>query len=1035
MTATKECRAFADIGNLDDREAIDAALDDAKALGCDAVILTLDRLPVPARRIGAKSDARADGPVALARRRNLDVVLDVDLRVVPADAIVVEQHPGWFRRPPVDADPRVDPAMREMRSDALVYARPDAGDALAEWWGERLAALVAADVSGIRIAQPSRLRPAMLRSVIERLRSDAKPLWLAADTLGAAPHDVVALEGVGFDAAFSSLAWWDGSASWFYEENARLRRVARDVIAVATRSDAPASATLIALGAEIADGISASPSMLRDEAARRAFTDARRALSERDDRNRSVRPLLRNRRDVGIVLAETFRDGARERIVVAANVAGARVVAVASGDVLAEAGGSSLTTEGEAVDGAIVLQPGDVRRFALRAELPEPVRTIVPPTRDIAAASRIAIENVSPVLDEGRFAVKRTIGDRVVVAADIIVDGHEKLGACVAWRHAEASAWNRCRLAHSGNDRWVGEFRLDRGGRHEFVVEAWIDEFASVRDEIEKKLGAGVLADVDVADARRFVDAVRGRAKGEVATAIQSLVEAFDAAATREARANTLLDAKAAAAFSAANERPFLATSATYPIDAERLAARFSSWYELFPRSLGKDGAHGTFDDVVAHLPKIRAMGFDVLYMPPIHPIGRAHRKGKNNSLSARADDVGSPYAIGSIEGGHDAVHPELGGPEAFARLVAAAKREGLEIALDFAVQASPDHPWLREHPEWFKRRSDGTIRYAENPPKKYEDIVNVDFYAEGAIPSLWKALRDAVAHWAALGVRLFRVDNPHTKPLPFWEWLIADIRAHWPDAIFLAEAFTRPKLMYRLAKLGFSQSYTYFTWREDKAGLTSYLRELNEGVPRECFRPHFFVNTPDINPHVLQQGGRPAHLVRAALATMLSGLWGMYSGFELCEATPLPGKEEYLDSEKYELRAWDWDRPGNIVAEITRLNRIRRFNPELQTHLDVEFLNADNEHVLYFAKGSAANGGLVLVAVNLDWRNAQRARFEVPLWKFGISDDGAVDVEDLWTGAMFSWRGKMQAVDLGLDRPFAIWRIRALAPSTGAVP
>jgi starch synthase (maltosyl-transferring) len=1033
-SAKKPCRTIADLTNLEDRDALVAALDDAGAAGCDAVILKLDFPVVVSRRKGAKSDARAEGPIALARRRGLDVVLDLDLRAVPADAPVVAEHPGWFSRPLVDADPRVDPAAREIPSDAIVFARPDAGDAFAVWWAARLAALAADNVAGIRVAHPSRLRAATQRTLIEQLRANDVSLWVAADTRGATASEVAALEGVGFDAAFSSLAWWDGSASWFYEEDARLRRVARDVIAVATRDDAPASAPLIALGAEIDDGIVMSAASLRDAAAREAFASARSVLAARADGPRIVRPLLRNRRDVAVVLIETFGD-VPARTVVAANVAGARVVTIASGELLGEAGGSALLDDfGEPVGSAISLQPGDVLRLALRTTLPKPARAVMVPTLGVAAASRIAIENVSPVLDNGRFAVKRTIGDRVVVEADIVVDGHEKLGACVAWRRADARTWNRCRLAHTGNDRWAGEFRVDRGGRYEFIVEAWIDDFATLRDEIGKKLVAGVLADIDVADARRFVDGVRTRTKGAVAGAIRSVLAAFDAATTNAERAHALLNANAAAVFSAADERPFLATSAAYPLDAERLAARFSSWYELFPRSLGTADAHGTFDDVVAHLPRIRAMGFDVLYMPPIHPIGRAHRKGRNNALTAEEGDVGSPYAIGSTEGGHDAVHPDLGGPEAFARLLAAAKREGLEIALDFAVQASPDHPWLREHPDWFTRRSDGTIRHAENPPKKYEDIVNVDFYADGAIPPLWKALRDVIAHWAVLGVRLFRVDNPHTKPLPFWEWLIADIRARWPDVIFLAEAFTRPKLMYRLAKLGFSQSYTYFIWREDKAGLTAYLEELNEGAPRECFRPHFFVNTPDINPHVLQQGGRPAHLIRAALATTLSGLWGVYSGFELCESTPLPGREEYLDSEKYQLRAWDWDRPGNIVAEITRLNRIRRLNPELQTHLDIEFLNADNDNVLYFAKGSAASGGLVLVAVNLDWRSAQRARFEVPLWKFALPDDGTIDVEDLWTGATFEWHGKWQGVDLALDRPFALWRIRAPAPPTGAI-
>ncbi len=362
----------------------------------------------------------------------------------------------------------------------------------------------------------------------------------------------------------------------------------------------------------------------------------------------------------------------------------------------------------------------------------------------------------------------------------------------------------------------------------------------------------------------------------------------------------------------AADDRPHRAVSHTYSIDAERIEARFSSWYELFPRSMSGDAErHGTFADVIEHLPRVRAMGFDTLYFPPIHPIGRTNRKGPNNTLTPGADDPGSPYAIGAAEGGHDAIHPELGSFEDFDRLVKAAAEHGLEIALDFAIQAAPDHPWLKEHPGWFAWRPDGTMKYAENPPKKYQDIVNVDFYGPDAVPGLWEALRDVVLLWVGHGVKTFRVDNPHTKPLPFWEWMIGEVRGRHPEVIFLSEAFTRPTMMYRLAKIGFSQSYTYFTWRDRKHELTEYITELTTEAPREFYRPHFFVNTPDINPHFLQTGGRPAHRIRAVLAATLSGLWGIYSGFELCDATPLgPGKEEYLDSEKFQLRPRDWDAP-----------------------------------------------------------------------------------------------------------------------------
>jgi len=433
---------------------------------------------------------------------------------------------------------------------------------------------------------------------------------------------------------------------------------------------------------------------------------------------------------------------------------------------------------------------------------------------------------------------------------------------------------------------------------------------------------------------------------------------------------------------------------------------------------------------VIARLPDIRRMGFDVLYFPPIHPIGRKNRKGRNNSLTPAPDDPGSPYAIGSDEGGHDAIHPELGTLQDFRRLVAAARDNELEIALDFAIQCSPDHPWLRDHPDWFSWRPDGSIKYAENPPKKYQDIVNVDFYGADAT-GLWAALRDVVLFWAGEGVRIFRVDNPHTKPLPFWQWMISEVRGRYPDTIFLSEAFTRPKMMYRLAKVGFSQSYTYFTWRNTKQEFIDYLTELTTTEVKEFFRPHFFVNTPDINPYFLQTSGRPGFLIRAALAATLSGLWGVYSGFELCEAAALPGREEYLDSEKYEIRVRDQHAPGNIVAEISALNRIRRVHPALQSHLGVKFYNAFNDQILLYGKMGPGGGDMILVAVSLDPHNVQAATFELPLWEWKLPDHGSLQIEDLMRGGSSVWTGKLQHMRLDpAELPFAIWRV---APPGGA--
>ncbi len=407
-----------------------------------------------------------------------------------------------------------------------------------------------------------------------------------------------------------------------------------------------------------------------------------------------------------------------------------------------------------------------------------------------------------------------------------------------------------------------------------------------------------------------------------------------------------------------------------------------------------------------------------------MHPIGRINRKGPNNTLTPGPEDVGSPYAVGSAEGGHDAIHPALGTLEDFLHLRKAAEAHGLELALDFAIQCSPDHPWLREHKDWFDWRPDGTIRYAENPPKKYQDIVNVDFYASGSVPELWLALANVVLFWCEQGIRLFRVDNPHTKPFPFWQWMIAEVRARYPDAVFLAEAFTRPKVMARLGKVGFGQSYTYFTWRNTKAELTEYLTQLTTEAPKDFFRPHFFVNTPDINPSFLQNATRGAFLIRAAAAATLSGLWGVYNGFELCEGTPLaPGKEEYLDSEKFQIRTWDWDRPGNIVPEITRLNAIRRENPALRTQHGITFLPAANDAVLFFEKATRDRGNVILVAISLDPNHVQSARLELPMWKWGLPDQGPLAAEDLLDGRQFGLDAKFYDITLTPDRPYAIWR------------
>ncbi|MFK3680835.1 alpha-1,4-glucan--maltose-1-phosphate maltosyltransferase [Pseudomonas sp. NPDC088890] len=640
-------------------------------------------------------------------------------------------------------------------------------------------------------------------------------------------------------------------------------------------------------------------------------------------------------------------------------------------------------------------------------------------------APRLVIENTSPVLDGGTFAAKAISGQPVQVSSKVYSDGHDQLMVLLHWREANSRHWHGVPMQAAGNDLWLAEFTPVQLGLHLFSIEAWIDPFATYCHDLEKKYHAGVEVKLELEEGRLLLGKGAERSEGllrEAIVALQSRLSELPA----DEQVALLLDAETARLMIEAEHRSYLTRSAEFPLDVDRPAAQFASWYELFPRSITDDPErHGTFNDVHQRLPMIRDMGFDVLYFPPIHPIGKKHRKGRNNALQAEPSDPGSPYAIGSPEGGHDAIHPELGTREDFRRLVAAAAEHGLEIALDFAIQCSQDHPWLIEHPGWFSWRPDGSIRYAENPPKKYQDIVNVDFYAAEAVPSLWLALRDVVVGWVEEGVKTFRVDNPHTKPLPFWQWLIANVRSQHPEVIFLAEAFTKPAMMARLGKVGYAQSYTYFTWRNTKQELREYFEELNQPPWSQCYRPNFFVNTPDINPFFLQSSGRAGFLIRAALATMGSGLWGMYSGFELCEAAAIPGKEEYLDSEKYEIRPRDFTAPGNIVAEIAQLNRIRRQNRALQTHLGVAFFNCWNDNILYFAKRTPERDNFILVAISLDPHNVQEASFELPLWELGLDDDADTLGEDLMNGHRWTWHGKTQwmRIDPGYQ-PFGIWRI-----------
>jgi starch synthase (maltosyl-transferring) len=643
-----------------------------------------------------------------------------------------------------------------------------------------------------------------------------------------------------------------------------------------------------------------------------------------------------------------------------------------------------------------------------------------------AASQRVAVERVRPEIDGGRYPIKRVVGDMLEVEADIFADGHDKLTACVRYRAMDEVDWREAAMELVDNDRWRGRIPLARTGTYLYTVEAWIDRFESWRIEFTKKRDAGQDVSLELAEAVELAKAALYRCAGSDRDRLTSLLTRGETLADQPLALEKLLlsdDLRVIMRHHGERREP-----SRYPrelaVVVDRLAARFSSWYELFPRSqTDTPGRSGTFDDVIGRLPYVRDLGFDVLYFPPIHPIGHTNRKGRNNALIAEPDDPGSPYAIGSEQGGHTAVHPDLGTLDDFRRLVRAAQAHGIELALDFAVQCSLDHPWVKEHPDWFDWRPDGSIKFAENPPKKYEDIVNPNF--ERGLPLLWLALRDVILFWIDQGVRIFRVDNPHTKPVPFWEWMIGEVRTRHPNVVFLAEAFTRPKMMRKLAKAGFSQSYTYFTWRNTKHELTEYLTELAQAEMREYYRPNFFANTPDINPFILQTGGRPAFMMRAALASTLSSAYGIYSGFELCEADALPGREEYLDSEKYEIKLRDWDKPGNIRDYIATLNRIRRDNPALHDFRNLRFYNADDDQVLVYGKATAARDNVILVAVTLDPVYGRGSRFEVPLWEFGLPDNASIAVEDLFTGRRFTWHGKMQQVWLDPRvNPAAIWRL-----------
>ncbi|HUH58647.1 MAG TPA: alpha-1,4-glucan--maltose-1-phosphate maltosyltransferase [Candidimonas sp.] len=1012
----------------------------------------------------------ADAAAAICRRHKLGYMMDVVLDRVPARGLLAREHADWYD----DAiAPVLDPR-RTTNTDVLRIRRSGgrAPPALIEYWGSRLLDWANAGVAGFRCLFPAGLAGEEWRALIAHVHAHQPDCGFLAWTPGLSPDQLRRLSGAGFEASFLSLPWWDYRSSWLVEEHDRLRALGHIISPVADPdepmrdiagqrvAEMTQDRRRLRAAAFAGNGV-LMPMGFEDTVGKAAIIEMNRVIALRPGRQERVQLLTGPLADITAL----FRRGSSAAMLLI-NPDSAAPAKIDWPALYGRLPDSYTLGDAARQDLPAVIPPASSSIFAaVPAVSVKPLGNSSGEQRKSIAAAlrapRIAIENVAPAVDQGRFPVKRALGESVQVEADVFMDGHDAIAVGLLWRAIDEAKWHHLPMEHQGNDRWRATFRPDKLGRHAFSIRAWLDVWRTYCDALQKKVAANQDVSLDVEEGRALLASAMERARDDmpgpaniIATSLndigtpqaattrprhrrmRSAASAQTASAAAEIprsethQVDVLLSPELQQAMRAVDSHPFETSDMTlYPVSVERREAGFASWYELFPRSQGPEpGVHGTLVDVIDRLPAIQEMGFDVLYFPPIHPIGMRNRKGKNNALVAGAEDPGSPYAIGSPDGGHDALHPDLGSLDDFRRLIRAAREHDLEIAMDFAIQCSPDHPWLAEHPDWFDWRADGSLRYAENPPKRYEDIVNPDFYSPSASApqqaALWRALRDVILFWIDQGVQTFRVDNPHTKPLPFWQWMIAEVQSVHPAAIFLSEAFTRPKMMYRLAKIGFSQSYTYFTWRNTKQELTEYLEELTAPPAVEFFRPNFFVNTPDINPYFLQTSGRPGFLIRAALATTTSGLWGMYNGFELCEGTPMPGKEEYLDSEKYQLRWWDWNRPGNIVAEITQLNRIRRGNPAFQSHRGIEFHHVDNDQILFFSKETDNADSVVLVIISLDPLNPQAGTLDVPFWKWDLPDNATVPVQELFQDYRFSLQGRYQPVRLTPEQPFLIWRL-----------
>jgi starch synthase (maltosyl-transferring) len=653
----------------------------------------------------------------------------------------------------------------------------------------------------------------------------------------------------------------------------------------------------------------------------------------------------------------------------------------------------------------------------------------------LQGTKRVVIENVKPQVNCGQYPIKRIVGEEVVVTADVFGDGHDEVKAVLRYRHAKKKNWSEVPMSFLGNDRWQVSFRPDSMGRFEYTLQGWVDHFYTWQKGLKKKFEANQDITVELQIGAQLMEASATTAKPGQQKRLRKWAEQLN-------KPNSIADAVALATGDDVSELMHACCDRQnvtdyhkiLTVEVERQKALFSTWYEFFPRSAAQEaGHHGTFQDCERLLPRIAEMGFDTIYLPPIHPIGHAFRKGKNNSVTSQPGEPGSPWAIGAESGGHKSILPELGSEEDFRHFVQAAREHGIEVALDFAIQCSPDHPYVKEHPQWFKWRPDGTVQYAENPPKKYQDVLPVNFETEDW-QNLWRELKSIVIHWIEQGVFIFRVDNPHTKTFGFWEWMIREVRQQYPQVIFLAEAFTRPRVMERLGKIGFTQSYTYFTWRNNPAEIKEYMRELTQTEMRDFYRPNFWPNTPDILPHDLQTGGEPAHIARVVMAATLSSNYGLYGPvYEFGINTPVQGKEEYWDSEKYEIYHWDWGKLTKIREVITKINKIRQVNPALQTTWNIAFGDTDNPQLLCYAKWDDSRQNRILVVVNMDYHNTQAGWVQVPLHELKMDGTQQYLVHDLMTDHKYTWNSEWNYVELRPhEMPVHVFRIETATPGMG---